>query len=71
MSERPIVYCLVARELPGGEFTRTARVPLGAALTYFRAGYVAVGPDPADEAALAAWERARQGPLSGPRWWRP
>jgi hypothetical protein len=67
MSDRPIIWCLVARPLPGGEFTRTARVPLGAVPTYLKAGFVAVGPDPADMEALAQYERETWH-LNRPRW---
>jgi hypothetical protein len=64
---RPILWCLVARPLGGGEITRTARVPLSSALEYFKAGWYVVGPDPSSEIELAKWEREH---AQHPGWWK-
>jgi hypothetical protein len=65
--DRPVLHCLVARPLAGGEITRTTRVPLSSAIDYFKAGWFVVGPDPSDEIALAKWEREHG---NQPGWWK-
>jgi hypothetical protein len=66
-TERPVLWCLVARPLGGGEITRTTRVPLSSAIDYFNAGWFVVRPDPSDEIALAKWEREHG---NAPGWWK-
>lgn len=70
MRDRPTIHCLVSRPLPGGEFTRSARVPLQAVPTYLKAGYIAVGPDPQDVAALIEWQNEQDRLGNKPRWFR-
>jgi hypothetical protein len=65
--DRPIVWCLVARPLGGGEITRTTRVHLSSVPDYVKAGWYAVGPDPSDMEALAKWEREHG---NTPGWWK-
>jgi hypothetical protein len=65
--DRPIVHCLVARPIGGGEITRTLRVPLSSVPSYVKAGWNAVGPDPGDISALAKWEREHG---NTPGWWQ-
>jgi hypothetical protein len=69
--DKPVVHALIARDLGRGLVGRTRRVDLATAYLALRAGYLVVGPDPADMEALAAWERAQQPPaepLNRPRW---
>jgi hypothetical protein len=66
-TEKPVLYGLVARPLPGGDINRTKRVALDQVLYYLAAGYAYVGPDPLDEIALAKWEREHG---NTPGWWK-
>lgn len=58
---RPEVRCLAARPI-----TATGHYSLPALITLYQADYMRtlgfhiIGPDPADMAALAAWERAQE-----------
>jgi hypothetical protein len=65
--DRPIVHCLVARPIGGGEITRTLRVPLSMVPDYVKAGWHAVGPDPGDMETLALWVSEHE---KRPGWWQ-
>ena len=55
---RPVLRCFAARLSADGRIGRAEIVSLGEAYLLFAAGtHAIVGPDPDDEAALAAWER--------------
>ena len=68
---RPVLRCFAAKLLPDGRLGRAEVVSLGEAYLLHEAGtHAIVGPDPADEAALAAWEREQTARINRPRWWR-
>lgn len=60
--ERPILRCFVGffDPLAGGLLTDPRLVPIEDVPAYLRVGYWCVGPDPADQLALADWERSHQ-----------
>jgi len=66
-TDRPIIKCLIARKLDtdGYRCGRSRIVSLQTAWVAVQSGaFVAVGPDPQDMEALAAWERD-QAPFNG------
>lgn len=62
MDERPKVRCLVAKQLPNGEYIVRPRAPMFADITlddaveYAKLGWE-VMPDPFDQAELVRWEQ--------------
>lgn len=65
---RPVLWCFIAKPVYGGcgAVERSRMVPLSTAFLAKKAGWAVIGPDPDDEVALAAWERAHA-PFNGIR----
>lgn len=64
---KPVVHCLIARDLGKGRIGRSRRVSLATAYFAMKAGWVVVGPDPEDVEVLAVWERIHRQPFNPPR----
>ena len=66
--ERPVIWCMVAKRLPDGEyFVKAQSVSLADAEDYASFGFE-VWPDPWDLEALTRWQQWQDALNRKPRW---